>query len=50
MGDFAQWALPRFESGELEPVVHAVLPLSDAAEAHRLLEADAAIGKVVLIP
>lgn len=50
MGDFARWALPRFAAGDLEPVVHAVLPLDDAAAAHRIVEADEAVGKVVLIP
>jgi NADPH:quinone reductase-like Zn-dependent oxidoreductase len=37
-------------AGRLEPVVHQVLPLSEAAAAHRLLEARAAFGKVVLEP
>jgi NADPH:quinone reductase-like Zn-dependent oxidoreductase len=37
-------------AGRLEPVVHAVLPLARAADAHRLLEARAAFGKVVLTP
>ena len=50
MADFGDWAAPRFASGELEPVVHAVLPLADAHEAHRIVEADQAVGKVVLIP
>lgn len=36
------------ERGKLRPVVHRVLPLRDAAEAHRLLEDRAAFGKVVL--
>jgi NADPH:quinone reductase-like Zn-dependent oxidoreductase len=31
-------------------VVHAVLPLADAHEAHRIVEADEAVGKVVLMP
>jgi len=50
MADFAAWALPLFSDGTLEPVVHAVMPLPDAAEAHRLVEADEAVGKVVLLP
>jgi NADPH:quinone reductase-like Zn-dependent oxidoreductase len=37
-------------AGRLRPVVHAVLPLARAADAHRLLEDRAAIGKVVLEP
>jgi NADPH:quinone reductase-like Zn-dependent oxidoreductase len=45
---FSQWALPRFTSGILAPVIHEVLPLGDAAEAHRILGADEAVGKVVL--
>lgn len=50
MADFAAWALPLFASGDLQPVVHTVLPLEEAAEAHRIVEADEAVGKVVLIP
>jgi putative PIG3 family NAD(P)H quinone oxidoreductase len=45
---FAAFALPRFERGELRPVVDTVLPLAQAAEAHRLLEANRNAGKVVL--
>jgi NADPH:quinone reductase-like Zn-dependent oxidoreductase len=37
-------------AGRLRPVVHAVLPLADVAEGHRLIEARAAFGKVVLVP
>jgi NADPH:quinone reductase-like Zn-dependent oxidoreductase len=35
-------------AGRLRPVVHAVLPLADVAEGHRLIESRAAFGKVVL--
>jgi len=37
-------------AGRLRPVVHAVLPLSRAADAHRMLEAREVFGKVVLEP
>jgi NADPH2:quinone reductase len=39
---------PLLVRGELRPIVHASLPLAKAADAHRLLEAGAVIGKVVL--
>ncbi len=38
------------ESGAFRPVVHAVLPLAQAAEAHRILEDRRVVGKVVLVP
>jgi NADPH:quinone reductase-like Zn-dependent oxidoreductase len=40
--------LPHFASAKLRPVVDRVLPLWDAAEAHRVIEAREAFGKVVL--
>lgn len=36
-------------AGRLEPVVHEVLPLARAADAHRILEERRAFGKVVLV-
>ena len=39
---------PLLERGEVQPIVHATLPLRDAAEAHRLLESGEVIGKIVL--
>ncbi len=36
-------------AGAFRPVIHATLPLGDAAEAHALLQARAAFGKVVLV-
>jgi NADPH:quinone reductase-like Zn-dependent oxidoreductase len=35
-------------AGRLKPIVHAVLPLADIAEGHRLIESRAAFGKIVL--
>ena len=39
-----------FEDGRLKPVVDRVLPLENAADAHRALEDRAQFGKVVLAP
>ncbi|TKJ97960.1 NADPH:quinone reductase [Plantibacter flavus] len=36
--------------GTLSPVVHDALPLSDAAEAHRLMDAGDVFGRIVLVP
>lgn len=37
-------------AGRLKPLIHARLPLAEAADAHRLLEARGATGRLVLIP
>ncbi len=42
--------LAHVSAGRLRPIVHAVLPLAEAATAHRLLEDRAAFGKIVLTP
>ena len=42
--------LEHVAAGRMRPVVHAVLPLAEAAEAHRILEQREAFGKVVLEP
>lgn len=41
---------PKISAGEIRPVVHAVLPLEDAAEGHRIMEAARHIGKILLAP
>ncbi|WP_309120965.1 NAD(P)H-quinone oxidoreductase [Paenibacillus sp.] len=46
--DFAAFALPRFADGRLRPIVDAVFPFEEAAEAHRRMESNVNIGKIVL--
>jgi NADPH:quinone reductase len=45
---FAKDELSRFSSGDLRPIVDAVLPMSSVAEAHKRMEANDTFGKVVL--
>ena len=40
---------PKIEAGAIRPVVYARLPLAEAREAHRIMEAGAHIGKLVLL-
>jgi putative PIG3 family NAD(P)H quinone oxidoreductase len=40
---------PLIESGAVRPLVHTTFPLSDAAEAHRVMESSVHIGKLVLV-
>jgi putative PIG3 family NAD(P)H quinone oxidoreductase len=46
---FVDDALPGFEDGSLRPVVDRVLPLAEAAAAHRAMEAGDNVGKIVLV-
>lgn len=39
---------PLIESGRIRPVVDRVVPITDAAAAHRALEAGEHIGKIIL--
>ncbi|HUO19786.1 MAG TPA: NAD(P)H-quinone oxidoreductase [Steroidobacteraceae bacterium] len=43
-----QQVWPLFATRRLKPLIHARFPLADAASAHKLMESDAHIGKIVL--
>ncbi len=45
---FRDQALGHFTTGKLKPVIHEVMPLAKAADAHRMMEANANTGKIVL--
>lgn len=45
---FTTWAGPRFADGRLHPMVDSVFDLERVADAHRHVESNAAVGKVVL--
>ena len=45
---FREQVLGRFATGELKPVIHAVLPLAAADRAHELMAANANTGKLIL--
>lgn len=46
--EFAQFALPRFASGQIHPVLDRVFDWSEAAAAHAYMETNANIGKIIL--
>jgi len=47
--EFSHFALPRFESGALKPIIHSTLSWKKAEEAHEKLTHSQAVGKIVLI-
>jgi NADPH:quinone reductase-like Zn-dependent oxidoreductase len=40
---------PLLEAGTVRPVIHETFPLQRAADAHRVMESGAHIGKLVLV-
>ncbi len=47
-GDFAGYALEKFNSGKLKPIIDSVFDWSEAARAHRIMEENKNSGKIVL--
>jgi putative PIG3 family NAD(P)H quinone oxidoreductase len=47
--DLAARVWPLLHSGAVKPVLYRTFPLAEAAEAHRLMESSAHIGKIVLV-
>lgn len=45
-----QTVWPHFKAGRIKPVVHKTFPLTQAGEAHALMEASSHIGKIILEP
>ena len=45
---FAAEVLPLFTAGALRPVIDRRFPFDEVAEAHRVMEADANVGKLLL--
>ena len=48
IAEFVRVVMPLFATGKVKPVIHAVYPLDQVAEAHRVMEANAHFGKIVL--
>jgi putative PIG3 family NAD(P)H quinone oxidoreductase len=40
---------PMVGAGHIRPVIHATLPLAEAAEAHKIMEAGTHVGKILLV-
>ena len=46
--DFSELALPRFADGRLVPIVDSVFNWHEVGAAHRRMESNANVGKIVL--
>jgi putative PIG3 family NAD(P)H quinone oxidoreductase len=49
VGAVAEQVWPLVAAGQVRPVIERVLPLAEAAQAHRLLDAGTHIGKILLV-
>jgi NADPH2:quinone reductase len=47
--ELRQQVWPLLEQGRVKPVIHQTFPLTQAAAAHRMMEASEHIGKIVLV-
>jgi len=45
-----QWGLEQIKAGRIKPLLDRALPLSEAAEAHRLIANNEVTGNIVLLP
>jgi NADPH:quinone reductase-like Zn-dependent oxidoreductase len=41
---------PLVDAGAIRPIIDRTVPMRDAADAHRLMEASDHLGKIVLLP
>ena len=46
--DLSEFALPRFKDGRLRPVVDRIFPWEEVVQAHRYMEDNKNIGKIIL--
>ena len=51
-GDVAdyKWGMEQVRAGRIKPLLDRTLPLSQAAEAHRLISTNQVTGNIVLLP
>ena len=49
VGAVAEQVWPLIAAGQVRPVIERVLPMAEAAQAHRLLDAGTHIGKILLV-
>ncbi|XP_059659505.1 uncharacterized protein LOC132306201 [Cornus florida] len=50
VGEVEKNVWPAIIAGKVKPVVYKYLPLSEAAEAHRIMESSKHVGKILLLP
>ena len=48
IADFQAFAMDKFENGQLKAVIDSVVPWENVADAHKRMEANLSVGKIVL--